>query len=534
MNDKSQTNRSKILQLSIFFGLAITIIGLFFTMRWQWGYDSGGYLSLARKLSHLDFSNGFSAYWSPLYPIIVAPFLFLNENSLFVGYIVQGLLGLVTLWVIRRILIKLALTEKIVNFISIVLIPLITIFVYNGVTPDLLNAVCLLLYILILIEFQSSKSVIQFVLLGAVAFLAYFAKAIAFYIVLFHLIVLFIHSIVTKRSLKEIAITLSIFLFLSIGWMGIIYAKYGIFNLSSAGPINVLLATNKGCNHTHRFMMMTAPPSAVAWDYWEDPTNYMHYNFATGSQVSVPKAKPSSLRTIISKIKINAQIFTKEFLFTGVLLPIVLILFLFRYCRHSRYRQHYALFLLLSFIVIHMGAHLIFQLSFRYIQIDVYLMVILLALLAQELSDRKTILNLLLCFAFINAAAGLGIFFIKGRRNITDYSAVVSALKEKNVQGNFVGNNRINTGQLAFLLHSRSYGLFIEPDSGVARKIPLSDRYFEDYRRNGVKDIQWIADSAQYYFDYYNYVPSNIPIDRLVYSSKKPLVNVYSVKHPSN
>ncbi|HEV8608209.1 MAG TPA: hypothetical protein VGQ99_22930 [Tepidisphaeraceae bacterium] len=211
--------------------------------------DAVNYIRRAQYLLNGQFYYFLSEHWSLMLSGLIAPLMALKIDGLYAARIVLGIVGavyMVCFILLARRLLKVHWAWHCVA--GVVLAPLVAAMAMRAITPDLLLAVWLVIYFLIVLHPKLLESSGRQFLAGVVGGFAYLAKSFGLPFVLAHLLMTLILLIsrreegavaVRGERLKKLSFAyargLLGFLLIAAPWIGALSWKYHHLTFGSAG-----------------------------------------------------------------------------------------------------------------------------------------------------------------------------------------------------------------------------------------------------------------------------------------------------------
>jgi hypothetical protein len=266
------------LAILIFYGIAgFALLPLY---AYQINPDGICYVSIAQKYLDGDFAHAVNGYYGPLLSWLAMPWIALGLAPLAAAKLVNIGIGLVALLGIRFLLNHYRLSAPIVHAVLLSSIPVILCFGLTTLTPDLLLACLLILYLGVMIRIDDPVDTCRPALCGALGGLAYLAKSIGLPFFLVHYSV--VHALRWKQSdpgkralvIRQYAVGLVIFLMISGLWIAIMSHKYETLTVGQAGLFNWALVGPESEDYP-MFKGLHPPPNHTAVHALEDPSLFM-------------------------------------------------------------------------------------------------------------------------------------------------------------------------------------------------------------------------------------------------------------------
>jgi hypothetical protein len=253
--------------------LAIAVAVLFPYCRYYVDPDATAYLTLARRYVSGDAFRAVNAYWSPL-GVWLTALLHGLGMPLMAAAVLQNAAGsLALLWGSHRLFARAALPVPVHRTLLLAMLPLLVFAVYGQLFNDLWMAALLLGAYLVFTAGSFAERPRQWVLLGVLAALAYFAKAYALpYFVLQQMVLGYgLYRKRGKYRLRPLLIPLLAFVVVAMPWWLALYAHYGFWTTGTAGKLNLGWSLIGHAVFKPGFGGLLPPAFPDSPSYWEDP-----------------------------------------------------------------------------------------------------------------------------------------------------------------------------------------------------------------------------------------------------------------------
>ena len=427
--------------------------------------DATGYLSVAEQFAKGNFHNSINGIWSPLSSWLLTPFIKLNFDEILSVKYLNGLYGLLSITGFFYLLKKFKCNLSIVTATMFGAVLLILHFTFDRLFGDLLELLCLLLYLNIICSEKfgtNYKGIILAALAGAMAF---YAKSYAFYFVLIHLpIAIYLTS--GRNSNKKISTLFlkkafaGIFvLCLTVSfWIVTLNLKYAHFIL---GQQNISGSLSPPYNQPR--VVFYPPPFAGGYSIFDDISYKKFSNITpfTNARVFIAQLKLIAFNALKTIEHFN------DFSFAFITI-IVLGIFLIA-ARFKSFSNQNNLTTLLSFIIIWPPGFLLFHSEPRYLWIVSLSVLILAAVLLSLLIDNFSFNTK---YLYLFSLVIIGSFYIYPIIELKNqygagknYFEIAAALKENNINGNVLISNQSSEDFsesviINYLANCRHYGPF--------------------------------------------------------------------------
>jgi hypothetical protein len=237
--------------------------------------DGVSYISIAQKYVAGDFRDAVNGYWSPLYSWLLMPFLAAGMEPLLCARVLDWILGLGAFGALALLAKDFALSKRARIGAALSAIPIVLFIALSDITPDLLFATLLLIYLYAVSRLGLYGRAYGLVV-GMIGALAYLAKAYALPFFLAHVFLLGVWQffvagdIAVKRRVRaNLLLALFAFTALSGTWISVLSAKYGKLTWATAGSYN-LDHLRPGASPQDDSGLVP-PPNASAVSAHEDP-----------------------------------------------------------------------------------------------------------------------------------------------------------------------------------------------------------------------------------------------------------------------
>ena len=447
--------------------------------------DATGYFSVAEQLAKGNFHNSINGIWSPLGSWFLAPFIKLNFDEILSVKYLNGMYGCLSVAAFFYLLRKFKTRVFVATAAMTGAVLLILHFTFYRLFGDLLEVLCLLLYLNIICSEKfgtNYKGIISAALAGAMAF---YAKSYAFYFVLIHLpITIYLSgskNLNRKTSvlfLKKIFTAIFIFCLMVSFWIITLNLKYGHFIL---GQHNITGSLSLAYNQPR--VAFYPPPFAGAYSIFDDISYEKLNNITpfTNAKIFIAQLKLFAFNALKTIEHFNNFSF-------AFLIIIVTSIFLIA-SKFISFSTQNNLTILLSFIIIWPSGFLLFHSEPRYlwiVSLSVLILAgVLLSLVFDNFSFNKKYLYL---FSLII----IGSFYLYPLVELKNqygagknYFEIAEALRKNKIKGNLLFSNQ-NSEDLSesviinYLAKCRHYGPFIT-DYNTGEVIDAVKDYHIDY-----------------------------------------------------
>ena len=339
---------------------------------WNLSPDSICYISIAEKYLAGNFTDAVNGYWGPLFSWILIVPIYLGVYPLVASKLVMILLSIILFFIIRRSAKYYNIDEQLLEKLYFFVIPVFLYFTYWVVTPDLLIAVCILLYLNIIFKDNYPDKLLYGILAGITGSLIYFSKTYGFPFFLIHFTVFSFLFLYTKPKpnrinvIRNYIIGLLCFAMMSGIWIYIISNKYEELTYGTSGRYNVSLFGPETKGVQFGLAVGFNPPSnETAVSSWED-----------ASYLEVKEWSPlNSVEDFVYTAKLALENTTEFLLFITGFSPLFLILLIVN-LKKIKFKE--ISFYSLLTIVLYSFGYILINLETRYIYL-IYILVLLLS-----------------------------------------------------------------------------------------------------------------------------------------------------------
>jgi hypothetical protein len=257
---------------------------------YQAGSDTVSYIAIAENYLAGNWSLAMNGYWSPLFSFMLMPFVALHIEPL-MGVKIIGLASSILIFYSFKKLADIFMLKKEDTVIATYfLVPLLLWCSFSNTCPDVMATSILLFFLTKL--FQTSYTPKDLVLIPLLGFVCYLGK----YYNIYFIILAFIGRAVFIKNeyrIKELAITLGLYLAICSIWLFCIYNKYDKFTPTTATNYNLYIngpelfleikkaqettgrtPTVRKCPAERGNLMSYLDYGKYRYTSWEDPSYY--------------------------------------------------------------------------------------------------------------------------------------------------------------------------------------------------------------------------------------------------------------------
>lgn len=274
--------------------------------RYQINPDGISYISSASKYLRGEFDSATTGHWSPLFSLLLVPWLYLGVDGLLASKLLTLAIGALTLLAIQQVSLRFHLSNEIRITILGTSIPVIVSFALGQITPDPLQTCILLFYFAIIFDRRYTNRLTYGVWCGILGGIGYLAKhySLPFFLGHFPLMNI-VHYYQTpaaeskKAVVRNFLVGIVLCSLISSPYIAAISTKYGGLMFSTTGAANYLSMSPKPPQRQLNYFI--EPPDKTAVSIWEDP-----YSFFSSFSYHVPWSPFESYATFKHLLKIVA------------------------------------------------------------------------------------------------------------------------------------------------------------------------------------------------------------------------------------
>ena len=451
--------------------------------------DNFFYMDIAAKYAMGNFNSAINGYWSPLISWMLAvlmkvsyyPYnIDLKILSLFIGFL--NLMG------IRLLSYRFKISDKIRNVLLVSIIPFILSLSLIDSKPDLLVTFFITVYLYLIFDQDYPDKLSNGVLCGILGSLAYLSKTYAFpffivHFLLFNVIHYFkgLNNEKKRNTLKNVALGFAVFFVISGLWAGTISEKYEKPTIGTTSQYNYNINNPNQGNTTYYGLFKPWNPDLIS--AWEDASYFKLDNWDPLDSYSSFVYQLKVIHTTIIATIYNFELFS---IFSLIILLISFLVIIKKYGSFSKDIIFYSFLTM----IIYTAGYLLILVSYRYIIIDYFLILMLLGYLMTNLPKNSFINSVLIRnFFLILFSISLVLFpltcFVHGVdecKNLYDTGQILK--NEYNITGNIAtngyGGEWEQTLYLAYYLNGKYYG-FINENSTDKLTKELKDHDVDYY-----------------------------------------------------
>jgi len=243
--------------------------------------DALSYFSIAREYATGAFGAAINDYWGPLFSILLVPAVWCGVDLVVASKILITTLCLAVIITTYVFLIKRKVPPFVASLGAFVLaVLLVTWATYEAVTPDILLALLVLLWAVVLLGFLKKPTLKNIILLAVIGALLYFTKGFGFYLFIGVMGILGLYKAYRGRralfkTLKPYLLVALFFIILVTPFIVAISIKTERFTINTAGEFNLrLVGPAQGNVYPHNYLGPLTPHNPQAITAWETPDVY--------------------------------------------------------------------------------------------------------------------------------------------------------------------------------------------------------------------------------------------------------------------
>ena len=205
---------------------------------YQTSSDTVSYIAISENYAEGNAFAALNGYWSPLFSFLLIPFIWTHIN-VFIGVKIINLLSsLLIFYSFKKLASIFALKAKSIKIVTYALIPLLLWKSLSVATPDVLAAGILLFFLTKLLKTHYQLK--DYIIIPLLGFVCYLSKYYNFYFIMLALITRTVF-IKNEFRIKELTLTLALFMLVCCLWFACIYAKYNKFTPTTATAYNLFI-----------------------------------------------------------------------------------------------------------------------------------------------------------------------------------------------------------------------------------------------------------------------------------------------------
>jgi 4-amino-4-deoxy-L-arabinose transferase-like glycosyltransferase len=354
-------------------------------------------------------------------------------------------------------------------------------------TPDLLVASFLILYISIIFKSNYSDSLIYGSLCGFIGALAYLSKsyAFSFFIVtflLFNLIYYFksFDEPQKKKIVKNLILGLSVFFVISGLWAGIISEKYDKITISTAGEYNQAIIGPDYPTHPAFYQGLYKPPNNISNSIWDDLSYIKVKKWSPFDSIDSSKRQLTILWENMSyTVHLIIVIFPIE-----IIVIITMLIFILK-SKSNKISKERLIYLLTIIFIYSIGLCLI-KIEWRYLFLIFILLMVSGFYIVDTLCKSKkitptlrNILLIILVCSFIFHPIQKVIICSNENNPLFDLSKELKY--DYNITGNIASNQWGETLIISYYLNAKYYGGTRETNSSIDLQKQLEENNIDYY-----------------------------------------------------
>ncbi len=293
--------------------------------KYQVTVDGISYILSAQKLLRGDFYNAITGHWSPLYSILLVPFLYVGLDPSLAVKLINLAAGIGIIISMHLLCFSFSLSNKIRMSILVALVPIVLAFCFSFVSPDPLQTCFLLFYFVFIFARDYTYNIKPGICCGVLGGLAYLSKHFNLPFFLYHFplmnAILYLKNN-SPRLRKTVVLNfmsaLALFTLISSPYITAISYKYGKFTFSTTAYANYVTMNPIPPPKINFFI---EPPDNSAVSIWDDPYSY----FISGS-VHIPWSPFASLAAFKHLVRFSTRHMTQSLLILFSFSPMAFVL----------------------------------------------------------------------------------------------------------------------------------------------------------------------------------------------------------------
>jgi len=459
--------------------------------------DGIAYLNQAKLYFKADFKTAINGCWSPLFPLILSPFIKFGIDPLIMCRILNGIFSCLILFSVNGLVQKMRVSYpfylKLLPFVICIITLSMTFYLLG---PDILQTLLLSVLLNIVLRenfFSRNRNIMLAAFIGAVAYLA---KAYNFsLIILFAGILFTLHYLWTTKRLfsaalfKKLGFFYLFFLLFSAPYIIIISIKYQRVTFSTAGAITMHKSLEPGDFFSVDALPFVPPPSAYSLASSDDPSLIVPHtvNMLTSKHYFFKEIK-IFFATIIEYTKILNSV--------SVISITILLLFLFYLYKEKMGFDFKAR--LFVFTLLYPLGYFLIAIEWRYVWINIFTILLMLSLLLDHLYHQKLmpkkIVHIISFLALLSFCISPILNLRKNPSGEAAYQMSVD-LKKNGLTGNFVydPNHKFDYYFVSYFNNSKCFGIYNTAFTNqdiISNKDRYSIKYIFCYYRDDTEKKQ--------------------------------------------
>jgi len=439
----------------------ILTAGFFFKYYiYQINNDGIVYIGISKQILAGNFYGSINDYWGPLISWLMLPFLYFSKNpvmGLYSAKLTSLLIGLITLFGIRRLSYRFEMEEWLRILIILTTVPVIIYFAMSFITPDLLMVCVLTYYLAVIYDTNYSKTVLNGVFCGVLGAMAYLTKSYGFtFFIASFLVFSAIHYLTEldkKAVLKNLAAGFLVFILISSVWIAFISYKDGKLTYGTSGDFNYALVGPSSSGFAEYSEGLHNPDQVN--------TNYLPKEWSPFSSLTNFQYQLNIIWNNIQKTGMILNYFSILSLLIILMYVILLII------PPAKVKRADIVYPLVTMFILTAG-YIIVVLEERYIWLIYLLLIMMGGYLLNKLFDLKLfnslrfngLLKIICIFGFILLMVLMPFNYLLGNMNTgKDSYTLANALTEYGVHGNVATNDKLTEmNYLQYYMHTDLYG----------------------------------------------------------------------------
>jgi hypothetical protein len=243
--------------------------------------DEVVYVAAAERYAAGDFAHAPNSLWGPLISWLMAVPLALGASAIVAARVVPILIGIVTLWAVRRLARTLSLSDGLQVVLLLTLVPYLLYFSIIGASDDLPLTLLLVVYFSIIFDPRYPGMRYTGAVCGLLGAFCYFAKGfgLGFFLIHFTMSSL-LHWLANSEAklrrhvIRHFGAGLLVFATLASLWVAALHQKYGVLTFGITGEYNHQIRGPDAKDRPALQIGFVAPPEGTTVSIWEDPAYY--------------------------------------------------------------------------------------------------------------------------------------------------------------------------------------------------------------------------------------------------------------------
>jgi hypothetical protein len=236
--------------------------------------DAVGYLTIAKRVANNDWHKSINGLWSPLNCWLLVPFIKNGKNAFESALFLNACFGGISVVLTLQLLYKYCKQNYIAVIITLALPIVYMYYSYVQVFGDLLQIVCLLIYLLVASSDNFWGNWWKYFVCAIIMGIGYYAKAytLPFFILHFTIIHIWHWYYTQKNNFVMMLVAFAITIACIIPWGLQLQKKYGAFSLmGNSGKLNMSWYLLSKKEFKADIKLLIPPTYHNSPSFWEDP-----------------------------------------------------------------------------------------------------------------------------------------------------------------------------------------------------------------------------------------------------------------------